>query len=324
MPQQFNTSPQPFFKGRGASMLKLFIKLVITAVCLWYVSKKIDWTLTFQLVQQSNKWWLIAAALLFILSKMVSSLRLNIFFRNIGVELSEISNLKLYWLGMFYNLFLPGGIGGDAYKVIILNRNKRQSVKLLSAAVLLDRISGVAGLAVLAAVFFALIGIQKNYSTSLLAAIIPALIIYYLFIKKLFPSFISAFTSTLLLGLLVQALQVLCAYCILASIHITEHQTAYIFIFLVSSIIAILPFTIGGLGAREVVFLWGSNLFLLDKHQSVYISILFYLITLLVSFVGVRWIYKTPVNSPSPQTLQQKENFTKSASRKEGGQTNSN
>ena len=280
---------------RFKNIFKLFIKLAITGVCLWYVSKKIDWTLTWQLLQQSNKWWLVAAAVLFILSKIVASFRLNIFFKSIGMHLAESANLKLYWLGMFYNLFLPGGIGGDAYKVIVLNRNKKQSVKLLSAAVLLDRISGVVGLAILAAVYFTLINTGSSYSTSLLAAIIPALFVYYLFIKKIFPSFISAFTSTLLLGLLVQALQVLCAYCIMLSIQITEHQSAYIFIFLLSSIIAILPFTIGGLGAREVVFLWGSNLFLLDKHQSIYISILFYLITVIVSFIGLQWVYKSPI-----------------------------
>ena len=285
MPQQFK------------NILKLFIKLAVTAICLWYVSKKIDWTLTWQLLQQSNKWWLIAATILFILSKVVSSYRLNIFFKNIGVDLSEKSNLKLYWLGMFYNLFLPGGIGGDAYKVILLNRKREQSVKLLSAAVLLDRLSGVVGLAILAAIYFSLISTQKSYSTSLLAAIIPALIVYYLFIKKIFPSFIRAFMPTLLLGLLVQVLQVLCAYCIMASVQITENHSAYIFIFLLSSIVAILPFTIGGLGAREVVFLWGSNLFLLDKHQSIYISILFYLITVLVSFVGLRWVYKNPIGN---------------------------
>ena len=301
MQKQFKTSPQPPSSKRGVNIAKLFIKLAVTVVCLWYVSRKIDWALTWKLLQQSNKWWLAAAAVLFILSKIVSSFRLNIYFKKIGVHLSEIANLKLYWLGMFYNLFLPGGIGGDAYKVILLNRQKKQSVKLLSASVLLDRVSGVVGLAILAAIYFGLISDQKGYSTSLLAAIIPALFIYYLFIKKIFPSFISAFTSTLLLGLLVQALQVLCAYCIMASIPIaigiTEHQSAYIFIFLLSSIVAILPFTIGGLGAREVVFLWGSSLFILDKQQSIYISILFYVITLLVSFIGVRWVYKDPIRN---------------------------
>lgn len=280
------------------NIFKLFIKLAITAVCLWYVTKKIDWALTWRLLQQSNKWWLIAATVLFIFSKVVSSFRLNIYFKCISVDLSEKINLKLYWLGMFYNLFLPGGIGGDAYKVILLNRQKKSrnfGIKLLSASVLLDRISGVIGLGILAAIYFFIITANKNVSTIILISIIPGLFIYYFLVKKIFPSFINAFTSTLLLGLLVQGLQVLCAYCIMASIQITQHQSAYIFIFLLSSIIAILPFTIGGLGAREVVFLWGSSLFLLDKNQSIYISILFYLITVLVSFAGLRWVYKKPI-----------------------------
>jgi uncharacterized membrane protein YbhN (UPF0104 family) len=153
----------------------------------------------------------------------------------------------------------------------------------------------VIGLAILAAVYFFIINANKNIATIILISTIPGLVVYYFLTRKLFPSFISAFTSTLLLGLLVQALQVLCAYCIMASIQITQHQSAYILIFLLSSIVAILPFTIGGLGAREVVFLWGSSLFLLDKHQSIYISILFYLITVFVSFAGLRWVYKKPI-----------------------------
>jgi len=249
------------------------------------------------LLQQSHKLWLLFAALLFTASKVVSSFRLNIYFRNINIGLSEKTNLKLYWLGMFYNLFLPGGIGGDAYKVIILNREYKQPVKKLSAAVLLDRISGVAGLGILAAVYYFLIYKGAQYSYWLLAAIVPGLFAYYIFVKKLFPSFIQSFWSTLWLGIAVQFLQVLCVYCLMGSIAINSNMNEYILLFLISSIVAILPFTIGGLGAREVVFLWGSEQFKLDVHQSIYISLLFYLITLIISFVGVRWVYKKPIQT---------------------------
>src|SRR5688500_18824193 len=91
------------------NILKLILKVAVTVLCLWYVSQKIDWRLTLSLLKQSNKWYVIVAALLFTASKVVSSVRLNIYFRNIAVHLSEVKNLKLYWLGMFYNLFLPGG-----------------------------------------------------------------------------------------------------------------------------------------------------------------------------------------------------------------------
>jgi uncharacterized membrane protein YbhN (UPF0104 family) len=83
----------------------------------------------------------------------------------------------------------------------------------------------------------------------------------------------------------------------MASINISEHHNQFILLFLLSSIVAILPFTIGGLGAREVVFLWGSNQFALDTHQSIYISVLFYLVTLVVSFAGIKWVYKNPLRA---------------------------
>lgn len=272
---------------RFKNLLKLLLKIAVTTLCLWYVSRKIDWSLTWHLLQRSSKWWLIIAALFFTLSKIVSSFRLIIYFKNIFVQLTQTENLKLYWLGMFYNLFLPGGIGGDAYKVILLNRQQKHPVKKLTAAVLLDRISGVAGLGILVAVYYFLIYKGDQYSYCFVTAIVPGLLLYYIIVKKFFPSFITSFWSTLWLGLVVQFLQVLCVYCLMASINITTHSNQYVFLFLLSSIVAILPFTVGGLGAREVVFLWGSGQFHLDIHQSIYISILFYFITVIISFGGV-------------------------------------
>ncbi len=279
------------------SFFKLFIKFAVTGVCLWYVSRKIDWGKSFAIIQQSNWLWLFAAIILFTASKVVSSLRLNVYFQNINLKISQSQNLKLYWLGMFYNLFLPGGIGGDAYKVILLNRTYQYSAKLLSAAVLLDRISGVVGLGILAVIYYYFVFNGTNYSLLLLCLLPVGVALYYLIVIKIFPSFVKGFWPTFWLGLAVQALQVFCAYSIMMALHINEHQTPYILIFLLSSIIAILPFTIGGLGAREVVFLWGSStlLHVTNDPTPVSISISFYLITLVISFIGVYWVYNNPL-----------------------------
>lgn len=277
------------------SWIKLLLKLVVTGLCLWYVSNKIDWSKSLATIQRSDILWLVIAMVLFTASKMVSSVRLNVYFNNIHLKLSQTSNLKLYWLGMFYNLFLPGGIGGDAYKVILLNRKYEQPAKLLTAAVLLDRISGVVGLGILAGVYYYFVYSGANYSLLLLIGILPALVAYWFFAKQFFPSFIEGFWPTLWMGLAVQGLQVLCAYSIMQALHLYEHNTEYILIFLISSIVAILPFTIGGLGAREVVFLWGSTQFLLNKDESVCISLLFYIITVVISTIGVYWVYKNPL-----------------------------
>jgi glycosyltransferase 2 family protein len=277
------------------NVLKVSLKIAVTAVCLWYISTKIDWSHTLDLLNTSNKWWLVLATLLFTISKIIASFRLNVYFRNMSVQLTEKTNLKLYWLGMFYNLFLPGSISGDAYKVILLKRRYNYSAKLLSAAVLLDRISGVMGLGILAVIYYFILHQGSHYSGWLLAALAPGIVLYYFIVKKIFPTFLPGIWKTFWLGLLVQSIIVLCAYCIMQSINITDSQTAYIFIFLVSNVIAILPFTIGGLGAREVVFVWGSDIFHLNHAAAVYISLLYYFVIVINSFFGVRWVYKDPL-----------------------------
>jgi len=277
-------------------MLTLLLKIVVTVVCLWYISRKINWNETLDLALQANPLWLVVAVLLFTVSKIISSFRLNIYFRNMGVNMSETTNLKLYWLGMFYNLFLPGSISGDAYKVILLNRKHKHPVKLLSAAVLLDRISGVMGLGILAVIYYFLIHRGAQYSNWALAALVPGIAAYYFVVKKIFPTFLPGVWKTFWLGLLVQGCIVLCAYCIMESIHIIESHEAYILIFLFSSLVAILPLSIGGgLGIREFAFVSASKVFSLDQHHAVAISLMYYFVILINSVVGLRWVYKDPL-----------------------------
>ena len=166
---------------------------------------------------------------------------------------------------------------------------------MLTAAVLLDRVSGVAGIGVLSTLYYFGVFGGGSYSYWLLASVFPGLLIYYFVVSRFFPSFIRSFWSTFWLGVQVQALQVLSVYCLMNALHIADHHTEYILIFLLSSLIAVLPFTIGGLGAREVVFIWGSHQFGLNQSESVVISLLFYLISVSISIPGIYWVYNNPL-----------------------------
>ena len=117
-----NTSSSPAAKSLSSRLVKLLIKIAVTIFCFWYISTKINFSKSLQALLGANWVFLGAAVLLYALSKLLSAFRLNIYFRNIKLGLPEWENIKLYWLGMFYNLFLPGAIGGDAYKVILLNK----------------------------------------------------------------------------------------------------------------------------------------------------------------------------------------------------------
>src|SRR4051812_23745455 len=170
--------------------LKLLLKIVITALCVWYISHKIDGKKLSGVLVLANPLWIILSVGAFVFSKLLSSIRLNVYFRNIDIHLSEWKNIRLYWLGMFYNLFLPGSISGDAYKVVRLTKDFNVAYKKTTAAVLLDRFSGLVALGVLLGVFWIISFKGGNYSYWLMAAILSGIPIFYFLVKIFFPYFL--------------------------------------------------------------------------------------------------------------------------------------
>lgn len=280
---------------KSSRILKLVLKIVITIACLWYVTTKIDFGKSLALLQTVNWFFLLFAFFLFIISKIIASYRLNIYFSNIGIHLPQIPHMKLYWLGMFYNLFLPGSISGDAYKVIMLSKKYDVPYKKTTAAVLLDRISGLLGLGILLAIYAMIILPDKKFKILIVAAAIIGILALYIITRYYMRDFSTSFFPTLLLGILVQLTQVLAIYCIMASLKIPLQESGYIFIFLLSSIAAVLPLTIGPLGIRELVFVEGARWFALNGELSVAISLLFFLITLIGSAWGMVYVFRSPL-----------------------------
>jgi uncharacterized membrane protein YbhN (UPF0104 family) len=196
---------------------------------------------------------------------------------------------------MFYNLFLPGSISGDAYKVILLKKKYDSSYKKLSAAVLMDRFSGLLGLGIILS-FFAPVVFKKGlYANEIIVLTIIAVLLFYLITVKWFRDFKTSFFPTLFLGVIVQLLQVASVIFILKAIGVTGNKPEYIFIFLLSSVASVLPFTIGGLGIREIVFLEGAKWFGLNQEISVGISLIFYLVTVIASAAGIYYVFNDPL-----------------------------
>src|SRR5215831_11435949 len=169
-------------ESKVSKYLKLLLKIGVTVVCFWYISKKIDFHAAREAFLKANWWWLFLAVVLLMLSKLFSAFRLNIYFRNIHLHLPEWRNIKLYWLGMFYNLFLPGSISGDAYKVVLLKKKYDSSYKKTSAAVLLDRFSGLLALGLIMSVYGVIVLDNRLYDTILIIGSIVAVIGLYLVI----------------------------------------------------------------------------------------------------------------------------------------------
>ena len=283
-------------ESKLSKYLKLLLKIGVTIVCFWYISKKIDFNAAKHAFLKANWLWLSLAVILLMLSKLFSAFRLNIYFRNIQIHLPEWRNIKLYWLGMFYNLFLPGSISGDAYKVVLLKRKYDSSYKKTSAAVLLDRFSGLLALCLILSAYGVIVLDKTLYDVILVIGSVTATIALYLVIRFYFKDFLSGFWSTFFWGLIVQFTQVVCVYCILLSLGLRIDQPQWIFIFLVAAVIAVFPVSLGGgLGTREVVFVEGAKYFHLDPQVALVISLLFYLSTVIASIWGLYFVFQDPL-----------------------------
>ena len=271
--------------------VKLLLKLFFTTLALYLVFRKIDTETTLAIVKGASPFYLFLALLLFILSKIFSAVRLNYFFRDLGLILPTVQNLRLYGIGMFYNLFLPGGIGGDGYKVFLLNKFYKTPVKPLLQAVLLDRLNGLAVLVFLMLVLVFGVDITLFSAADIKIIAIVALLLlaigFYGMMRLFFPAFMASTGITLAYSFFVQITQLACAYLILLALGIHTQILEYQFLFLVSSVVAVLPLTIGGVGARELVFILSHDYMGIDENAAVAFSLLFFLITAFTSLAGI-------------------------------------
>jgi len=269
-------------------------KIAISVILVYFIFTKVDFSEVLQIVKKSNFLYLIAAILLFITSKVFASVRLNLYFHELGVKLTQKSNLKLYLLGMFYNLFLPGGIGGDAYKGYLIKKEFEVGTKKVVSVLVLDRLSGLLLLFIYACILGILLNNTLLNTYDIPIGVLGALsIVVFWFLNKHFFNFVlPVFWKSFGLSALVQLAQLVCVAFILLALGIDTNGIPYLFIFLISSIVSVLPLTIGGIGSREVTFFYGATLLALDENTSISISMVFFLITALVSLFGIIYHFK--------------------------------
>ena len=271
-------------------LIKPLLQLLVTGLALYLVLRKTDITRLFDIIRGANPWYLLLSLVFFNISKLFNALRLNRFFKAIGIELSPMYNLKLYYLGMFYNLFLPGGVGGDGYKIYILQKNYGLKTINVFHAVLWDRIGGIFALAVLSLVLLLPSSFTREFPQLVpwLWVVLVALYPLSLLLNKLFyKQFLGVFAITAVESMLVQVSQTIAAFFILQAISLHTNHIDYLAIFLLSSVATILPITIGGAGAREITFFYLLDFVKLDTNPGVALSLIFFGISAISSLAGV-------------------------------------
>jgi conserved hypothetical protein len=103
-------------------------------------------------LRQANLRWFIAAVVAYIFVEIAAALRWHILLKVQNIHLSWPRLTGLFFIGMFFNQFLPGGTGGDIIKSYLLLKETPGKKAGALLAVLFDRLVGLLALVVVTAV----------------------------------------------------------------------------------------------------------------------------------------------------------------------------
>jgi uncharacterized membrane protein YbhN (UPF0104 family) len=268
------------------------IKILVSAVLIGIVFRKLDWTEIRLLLKTANPLFFSIAVLLFLGSQLVSIFRFNLFIRKVGVRLSFEANSKLYLLGMFYNFFLPGGVGGDAYKAYTLSKSHEKPLKSIGQVVFVDRFLGIVAIGFIICFLALFLKFPIPYYLNILFFMGGIIVIFIVlkFLIRLMHTHKKRIYLGFFYSVCVQLLQCICILCILKSFNVEGKETAYILMFLVSSVLSVISFA--GLGIREAVFFYGAQWFQFNPDISAGVALSFSLLTAVISFMGIIYLFQ--------------------------------
>ncbi|MGB0358070.1 MAG: lysylphosphatidylglycerol synthase transmembrane domain-containing protein [Flavobacteriaceae bacterium] len=263
------------------------LQLGISALFVYLFIKQLNTNVLIEVLFDVHWDFLILAMVFFLLSQYLSSLRLLGVFRYFSFPLQPNSNHRLYVLGMFYNFFLPGGIGGDAYKALKLHKTFEWSWKIVGKALVLDRAIGLGALLCCALLLDSkrILPIDFGWRIPIFVALI---FLGYAATELIFKSK-AIYVKTLLWSFAVQVMQLLSVASIVMALGIEgSFIQPLLLVFLLSAVASIVSFA--GLGVREYLFLQSGTWLAISPELTAAVGVWFTLLTAVVSFFGIYYM----------------------------------
>jgi uncharacterized membrane protein YbhN (UPF0104 family) len=283
--------------SRSKSILKYLLAVILLLIILHNteIGKIAGY---FQHISPLN---LILALLLVTLAQIAAAMRMRYFFAASSFHLSTGFSIILFYVGAFYNFLLPGGIGGDAYKVMIARKRLEmptmQGIRIMVA----DRASGLCVLMLIlfAALYFVDLSSALPYANLLIiAAMLITLITYLAGCKILLKQSPRIMLISLPYSLATQSLWVLTIATLWQSLGNGNNFIEYVALYAAASIASLLPVSVGGLGIKEMTYFYGAMLFRnychipVDGELGVTLSLCVFALSFIGALPGILWLSK--------------------------------
>jgi len=277
--------------------LFLALKIICSVGALYLLFHQVDIPRLLSLFASANLWWVIAAFVILNIAQLLSALRMRYYYMVDDLHLNHRDSIILYYIGMLFNLVLPGGIGGDGYKAVVIKRDYDfplgKSIRLMISG----RANGLLFLILIGLVFGAFSKTLPTLIPYTLQLIILAAIItvvnYSVLSKLLLKEAYSTQLKASCYSFWVQALIAICCACLFQALNGTYgwHQNGYaadyLMLFMISSFVSVLPISVGGIGLRELTFYYGTLLLGMNAEAGVAVALLYFVVNLCASLIGL-------------------------------------
>lgn len=121
--------------------LSNIIKISITLLGLAFVLTRFNLHLIAETLQQVNLFWMLVGFLLVNASVVLRAYRWLLLIRGLHRQISFGRLVELYYVGSFFNVFLPSGFGGDVVRVLEVSRD--MPADIATGTVIIDRMTGL-------------------------------------------------------------------------------------------------------------------------------------------------------------------------------------
>jgi glycosyltransferase 2 family protein len=149
-------------KQTAKKHLGMILRVGIAILACWWVARGMDFSKIGHIFLDS---WLVLLeiTLVFMFSQVCLALRWWLFMRAWDIRISCFSAIKLTFLGLYFNNFLPGSVGGDLVRAwYVAQYTSRKMASVIS--VFVDRVLALLGTLIIAIAAFIIAG-QKGIFT---------------------------------------------------------------------------------------------------------------------------------------------------------------
>ena len=267
-------------------------QIIVTVFFIYYTLSKIGLNKILEVIKSADLLFILFASIVYFLSQIISSERLWFILKENNLIISSKENIKLYMVGIFYNFFIPGGVGGDAYKGVLMNKKFQWSLKKIYKLLILDRLIGFGVIICLIIVFSGFIlDLEFISEFNFVLAPLYALLFFVgrVLVQKIFNNEI-VYTKAFFISHIIQILQFGSIVLILFSLGVTNNYFTFLYIFLISSVLSI--FSFGGIGIREYVFFTLASNTAVGPDIATSVGLIFTFSALLSSVPGLFFLIK--------------------------------